>query len=400
MGLDGGVLEGDRQRAELQAGGQALGRGLGEVAADLGLAVGDQRRPSWAPRCTWPSSTIANCLLGADQGSCGRSRRTSWCPSPSKLEADHVVDLRSAGCRRWPTSSSVPSIIGGGEQVLGRRRGLRATAGRLGRAAGDERLVGVVHRRWPGVPSLSGSVNASKASIASWLSSVVHLRGRPRARTLVERLGDRGGPRLFAGHLGRGARLGGGPSAVAGRARSPLGVGLVGAAGVGGGRRWRVAWARRTARGRRCRRSSAAHGCAVAAGARRVAVTPAPGRRLPAPAAGRAAVGSWGVARRRRRRRGSKSVQATMRKRSCAWRLTTSTRSSAASWPGISTTIWFCHPGWDLTSASETPLPLTRWSMIWLGLVEAVGWTDHRRRSGGCWCRPGGPGRARASRCP
>ena len=52
---------------------------------------------------------------------------------------------------------------------------------------------------------------------------------------------------------------------------------------------------------------------------------------------------------------------ATSRKRSCAVRLTVSTRSLRFL-PGIST-MMFLLP-WVETSASATPLPLTRWSMI------------------------------------
>ena len=54
-------------------------------------------------------------------------------------------------------------------------------------------------------------------------------------------------------------------------------------------------------------------------------------------------------------------LQATRRKRSCAWRLTVSTRSRRL-WPGISTTT--CVSDWVVTSASVTPVPLTRASMI------------------------------------
>ena len=55
------------------------------------------------------------------------------------------------------------------------------------------------------------------------------------------------------------------------------------------------------------------------------------------------------------------ATAATSRKRSCAVALTASTRSLRF-WPGISTTIWLLP--WVPTSDSETPLPLTRWSMI------------------------------------
>ena len=62
IGLDrGSFVERDRQGAVLQAGGQALGGRLGEVAADLRLAVGDRCRSWSGAEITWPSRTIANC---------------------------------------------------------------------------------------------------------------------------------------------------------------------------------------------------------------------------------------------------------------------------------------------------------------------------------------------------
>ena len=54
-------------------------------------------------------------------------------------------------------------------------------------------------------------------------------------------------------------------------------------------------------------------------------------------------------------------VQATVRKRSWAWRLTVSTRLFDVG-PGISTTMYLLPC--VVTSASATPDPLTRWSMM------------------------------------
>src|SRR6478609_6587345 len=58
---------------------------------------------------------------------------------------------------------------------------------------------------------------------------------------------------------------------------------------------------------------------------------------------------------------GAVLLQATVRKRSCAVRDTVSTRSERFL-PGISTTM--NRSPWTVTSASLTPVPLTRWSMI------------------------------------
>ncbi len=67
--------------------------------------------------------------------------------------------------------------------------------------------------------------------------------------------------------------------------------------------------------------------------------------------------------------RGCWLVQATVRNRSCAWRFDGLDEVAAVS-PGISTTMML--PPWVVTSASVTPEPLTRWSMIPRGLVEVL----------------------------
>ena len=113
------VVEGDRQRAVLQAGGQAVSRSA-SVKSPL----------IWA----WPLVIDAvhgrrgdhlaveddrELLLGAVQGA-RRCRRTSSVPSPSKSRLTDPVDLLSAGCRRSARVESVPSIMAAREEVLRR----------------------------------------------------------------------------------------------------------------------------------------------------------------------------------------------------------------------------------------------------------------------------------------
>ena len=93
---------------------------------------------------------------------------------------------------------------------------------------------------------------------------------------------------------------------------------------------------------------------------------------------------------------GEKSLHATSRKRSWAWRLTTSSSSPALS-PGTSTTIWL--PPWVVTSASATPWPLTRWSMMLRASSRLPGW-DRCSRSTGSACRPAGRDQGRVSSEP
>ncbi len=80
--------------------------------------------------------------------------------------------------------------------------------------------------------------------------------------------------------------------------------------------------------------------------------------------------GLGGLALLRRRGCRAAAVPATMRKRSCAVRLTASTRLEAFL-PGISTMM--LRLPWVETSASETPLPLTRASTMPAACLSLVG---------------------------
>ena len=137
-GLDAEVGEGDRQRAVLEAGGEALGRGLGEVAADLGLAVGDQRvhgRRGDDLAVEHDRELAARRYWSLGQTSaCGDLAEASV-PSPLKSMVTTVVDPEFCGIRPRPSRARCPRSWAAESRYF---------VCRSGPLAGDQRLLRVV----------------------------------------------------------------------------------------------------------------------------------------------------------------------------------------------------------------------------------------------------------------
>ena len=242
----------------------------------------------------------------------------------------------------------MPSITDRDRRYFAAGRSL-SVPGLFSRLAGDQRLVGSSTSRdgHRGVGATCGSVTVApiagsgRPCTANWSTSATsagsgarrprRARRRPARRALV----------VDSGRRRRRARLAGRRSAVNGARASVLRRLVGGLAGRVGGAveptgRPVVAPAPRAARPWAPRRSGVSGFCGVGA---------------PVP-------------------HGSKSLQATSRNRSCAWRFTISPGRARLS-PGISTRRSGCRPGWS-PRPRTTPEPLTRWSMMRARLLEAV----------------------------
>ena len=219
--------------------------GLGEVAADLGAAVGDQPRSSSAQEITWPSRTIANCfsVLTSAWRDLGE-RLGAASPSKSRLTAQSTPALRDAGAA---LSRSVPSITAIGQQVLLTPSSSQVTSGLSGSSVDGG---GLARRR--------GSWNSLNAATEPGVG-VVHPGERRRRRRARRRVGSGGSAATPS------ARLDG--SAV-GAGLVGLGLGVVGASvWRAGGRRSGCCpdWRRAGSVGRSARARASAPGRAGSA---------------------------------------------------------------------------------------------------------------------------------------
>ena len=242
-------LEGDRERAELEAGGQARSRSSSvKSPRDLRVAVGDDGRPSSAPRAPGRrarSRTAARCRRSARR--CRRRRLA--CPVAVRSRGSTTPSRpRPAGCRRRRRRARCPRSPTGDSRYF--------DAARRRRLAGDQRLVRVVvdagraepsaghgERRCTRRPRPGRALSIQVSGSSSPVAALGRLRSA-RRRSAVRRPGCRSGRRSA-----RRSRR------VVGRASVGLGAVGGGAGGAAGWRRRRSA--SRSPAGRRGRGASA-----------------------------------------------------------------------------------------------------------------------------------------------
>ena len=351
------LLERDRQRAVAQAGRQALGRVLVEAAADLGLAVGDDavhrgRRDHLAVEHDREQ------LLGAVEGA--RDLRELLGAAAVEVEVDdpvHVV-LRDAGRR---------VVEVGALHHRDREQELLALV-----VAGEERAASGRH------PASSCPSWGRRSATGCWS------RCRTRRRRRRPPTSRRGCPSTSAGRRCPESRHASPVAPSVGVAVGAAGVrgrGAVGRAGRVGrvrGLRLVVGQERRAGCCRCCRSwssSASSSGSPSRSGARHRRPETPTGSARPSHCRTLSGAADGAAAPR--------PLCATTRNRSWACRSTVSTRSRRL-FPGISTTTYWLPS--VVTSASATPVPLTRWLMM---LAASLRFSDGHAVAGGRQADPG-----------